>query len=46
MALAGQVPHFLFHHQAQQRQAGLAQQMADAILQHGGNLGHRQDHPE
>ncbi len=44
MALAGQVPNFLFHHQTHQRQAGLSQQMADAVLQHADDVGHRQDH--
>ena len=44
MAFAGQVANFLLHHQAHQRQSGFSQQMADAILQHADDVGHRQDH--
>jgi hypothetical protein len=39
--LFSDVAKFLLHHQAHHRQAGLSQQMADAVLQHAD---HRQDH--
>ena len=44
MALAGQVPDFLFHHRLHQRQPRLPQQVAHALLQQADDLGQRQDH--
>jgi hypothetical protein len=41
--LAGQVPNFLFHHQADQRQAGLSQQVADAVYTRGTSSRRRYD---
>src|SRR5260370_42528463 len=44
MPLPGQVPHFFLHHQAHQRQPGLAHQVAHAFLQQTHDLGHRKNH--
>src|SRR5216683_5731668 len=44
MPLPGQVPHFFLHHQAHQRQPGLAYQVAHAFLQQTHDLGHRKNH--
>ena len=44
MALAGQVPHFLLHHQVHQGQPRLAQQVTDSFLQKTHDLGHGKDH--
>jgi hypothetical protein len=35
------VADFFVYHQAHQRQPGLSQQMADAVLQQAENIGHR-----
>ncbi|HEV2021674.1 MAG TPA: hypothetical protein VGQ94_04035 [Terriglobales bacterium] len=44
VALAGQVPRFLLHHEIHQGQPRLAQQMTDSLLQHANHLGHRKEH--
>jgi len=44
MPLSRQVPHFFLHHQAHQRQPGLAHQVTHAFLQQTDDLGHRKNH--
>jgi hypothetical protein len=44
MALAGQVMHFLVHHQVHQLQPGLPQQVSYSLLQQTDDVGHRKDH--
>jgi hypothetical protein len=44
MAFPGQVPHFLLHHQVDQGQSRLAQQVTDSFLQKAHHLGHGKDH--
>jgi hypothetical protein len=44
MALAGQVPHFLLHHQVHQDQPRLAQQVTDSFLQKTHDLDHGKNH--
>src|SRR5271169_6546660 len=44
MTLSGPVPHFFLHHQVDQGQSGLAQQVTDSFLQKTHDAGHGKDH--
>src|ERR1700722_1261700 len=44
VALAGEMPDFLFHHGLHQRQSRLPQQVAHALLQQADDLGQRKNH--
>jgi hypothetical protein len=44
MPLPRQVTHLFLHHQAHQRQSGLAHEMANAFLQQTDDLGHGNNH--